>query len=90
MSSSGFKYLITFVGEFPRVIWIYLMKSCSELFSHFSAFPSEIQTQLHVFVQTLRSDNANEYLSKLFHSFMLQRVIPSNLLFWYTLSKWGS
>ena len=51
------------------------MKSSSEFFSHFSTFYSEIQTQFYVFVQTLRSDNANEYLSEPFQSFMLQHVI---------------
>ena len=42
------------------------MKSRSELFSHFSAFCAKIQTQFHVSVHTLRSDNAKEYLSDLF------------------------
>ena len=48
------------------------MKSRSELFSHFSAFCYEIQTQFHVPIQTLRSDNAKEYSSEHFQSFMLQ------------------
>ena len=51
------------------------MKSRYEFFSHFSAFCAEIQTQFHVFVQTLRSDNAKEYLSEPFQSFMLQNGI---------------
>ena len=51
------------------------MKSGSELFSHFSAFCAEIQTQFHVSVQTLRSDNAKEYLLEPFQSFMLQHGI---------------
>ena len=51
------------------------MKSHSELFSHFSAFCAQIQTQFHVSMQTLRSDNAKEYLSKPFQSFMLQHRI---------------
>ena len=46
------------------------MKSHYELFSHFSAFCAEIQAQFHVSVQTLRSDNAKEYLSEPFPSFM--------------------
>ena len=72
---TGFKYFVTFVDDFSRVIWLYLMKSGSELFSHFSAFCAEIQTQFHVSVQTLRSDNAKEYLSEPFQSFMLQHGI---------------
>ena len=68
----GFKYFVTFVDDFSRITWLYLMKSRYELFSHFSVFCAEIQTQFHVSVQTLRSDNAKEYLSEPFQSFMLQ------------------
>ena len=66
MSPIGFKYFVTFVDDFSRITWLYLMKSHSEFFSHFSAFCYEIQTQFHVSVQTSRSDNAKEYLSKPF------------------------
>ena len=51
------------------------MKSFSELFSQFTTFCAEIQTQFHVPVQILRSDNAKQYLSKPFQSFMLQHEI---------------
>ena len=64
MSPIGFKYFVTFVDDFSHFTWLYPMKSRSEIFfSHFSAFCYEIQTQFHVPVQTLRSDNAKEYLS---------------------------
>ena len=66
MSPTGFKYFVTFIDDFSRVTWLYLMKSRVELFSHFSACCAEIQTQFHISIQTLRSDNAKEYLSKLF------------------------
>ena len=75
MSPTEFKYFITFVDDFSRLTWLYLMKSHFELFSHFSASHDRIQTQFHVFVQTLRSDNAKEYLSEPFQSFMLQHGI---------------
>ena len=63
------------MDDFFRVTWLYLMKSHSELFSHFNVFCAKIQTQFHVSVQTLQSDNAKEYLSKPFQSFMLQHGI---------------
>ena len=50
LSPIMFKYFITFVDDFSRVTWLYLMKSCYELFSHFSSFFAEIQTQFHVSV----------------------------------------
>ena len=51
------------------------MKICSKLFSNFRAFWAEIHTQFHAYVQNLRSDNAKEYLSEKFQSFMLQNGI---------------
>ena len=71
LSMTGFKYFVTFV-DFSRVTWLYLMKSRFEPYSHFSAFCAEIQIQFLVSLRTLRSDNAKEYLSEHFQSFMLQ------------------
>ena len=48
--STGFKYFVTFIDDLSRFTWLYLMKSHSELFSHFCVFCDEIQTQFHVFV----------------------------------------
>ena len=75
MSPTGFKHFIAFVDDFSHISWLYPMKSYYKLCSHFSAFFAEIQTQFHVFVQTLRSDNAKEYLSESFQSFMFQHGI---------------
>ena len=38
LSKTGFKYFVTFVDDYSSVTWLYLMKSCSELFSYFYAF----------------------------------------------------
>ena len=89
MSPTGFKYFATFVDDFPRITWLYLMKSRSEFFSHFSAFCAKIQTQFHVSVQTLRSDNAKEYLSKHFQSLMLHHGILHQTSCVYTPSQNG-
>ena len=50
ISPTGFKYFVTFIDDLSRFTWLYLMKSHSELFSHFCAFCDEIQTRFHVFV----------------------------------------
>ena len=44
MSPTGFKNFVIFVDDFSHVTWFYLMKSCFELFSHFSVFCAKIQT----------------------------------------------
>ncbi|KAJ9553824.1 hypothetical protein OSB04_017869 [Centaurea solstitialis] len=74
-SKSGFKYFVTFVDDFSRVTWLYLMKNRSEVFTHFCTFVAEAKTQFGVSVKTLRSDNAKEYTSETFRSFMLQQGI---------------
>ena len=66
MSPTGFRYFVTFVDDYSRTTWLYLMKNCFELFSHFHAFCAEIHTHFHVYVQNLRSDNAKEYVSAQF------------------------
>ena len=75
VSPTGFRYFVTFVRDYSRATWLYLMKNHSELFSHFRAFCVEIHTQFHVYIQNLRSDNAKEYVLEQFQSFMLQHGI---------------
>lgn len=75
VSKAGFKYFVTFVDDYFRMTWLFLMKNRSELFSHFTAFCAEIKTQFNVSVQILRSDNAKEYLSKYFRNYMVQHGI---------------
>ena len=63
VSPTGFRYFVTFVNDYSRTTWLYLMKNRFELFSHFYAFCAETHTQFHVSIQNLRSDNAKEYVS---------------------------
>lgn len=49
----GFKYFVTFVDDYSRVTWLYLMKGHSELFSIFCAFVNKVHTQFSAHVRTL-------------------------------------
>lgn len=51
------------------------MKILSKLFSLFCAFCVAIKTQFNVFICTLQSDNAKEYTSALFQSYMVHNGI---------------
>lgn len=68
----GDKYFVTFVDDFSRMTRIYFMKSLSEVFTHFCTFCVEVKTQLNASVRILRSDNAKEYMSESFQSYMRQ------------------
>ena len=59
----GFHYFVTFIDDYSRYTWLFLIKSRSELFTIFQNFCAEIQNQFGVSIKTLRSDNAREYVS---------------------------
>ena len=69
-STLGFQYFVTFIDDYSRCTWLFLMKNRAELFSIFQKFYTEIQTQFNISIRVLRSDNAREYFSAPFTSFM--------------------
>ena len=44
ISKTGFRYFVTFVDDYSRMTWLYLMKNHSGLFSYFSVFWANIKT----------------------------------------------
>ena len=74
-STLGFRYFVTFIDGYSRCTWLFLMKTRVELFSIFKKFYAEIRTQFNTSIRILRSDNAKEYFSMSFSSFMSSHVI---------------
>ena len=74
-STLGYQYFVTFIDDFSRCTWVYLMKNRSELFSIFQKFCAEIKTQFDVSVKVLRSDNGREYFSSPFCEFLAAQGI---------------
>ena len=66
----GFCYFVTFIDDYSRCTWLFLMKTRAEIFSIFQKFHVEIRTQFNTSIRILRSDNAKEYFSMSFSSFM--------------------
>ena len=69
-STLGFHYFNTFIDDYSRCTLLFLMKTRVELFSIFQNFHVEIRTQFNTSIRILRSDNAKEYFSTSFSSFM--------------------
>ena len=57
-STLGFRYFVTFINDYSRCTWIFLMKTHAELFSIFQNFHVEIRNQFNTSICILRSDNA--------------------------------
>ena len=59
----GYDYFITFIDDYSRFGYVYLMKYKSEAFEKFKEFRNEVEKQLGKSIKTLRSDRGGEYLS---------------------------
>ena len=68
-STLGFRYFVSFIDDYSRCTWVFLMKDRSELFSIFKSFSAEIQNQFGVSIRTFHSDSALD-LSSQFQQFM--------------------
>ena len=49
-STLGFRYFVTFIDDYSRCTWLFLMKTRAELFSIFKKFNAEIRTQFNTFI----------------------------------------
>ncbi|KAL3326682.1 hypothetical protein AABB24_037395 [Solanum stoloniferum] len=88
-STLGFRYFVSFINDYSRCTWVFLMKDRSELFSIFKSFFAEIQNQFGVSICTFRSYNALEYLSSQFQEFMTHKSIIHQTTFPYTPQQNG-
>ena len=75
----GYQYFITFIDDFSRYGYVYLMKHKSKSFEKFKEFKNEVQNQLGKGIKILRSDRGGEYLSQEFRDHLVQCGIISQL-----------
>lgn len=68
-SLGGAKYFVTFIDDFSRKVWIYLLRDKSKTFEAFKEFKQEVENECGLKIKVLRSDNGGEYNSKEFNQF---------------------
>nr|GEV46849.1 retrotransposon protein, putative, Ty1-copia subclass [Tanacetum cinerariifolium] len=70
VSIEGANYFITFIDDFIRYDFVYLMKHKHEVFETFKVFQNEVENQLAKKIQVIRSNRGGEYLSHEFVNHM--------------------
>ncbi|GFZ14618.1 hypothetical protein Acr_24g0008080 [Actinidia rufa] len=86
---SQHRYYVTFIDDYTRCTWVYLMRNKSEVFSHFTHFLQMIKTQYNTVVRNIRSDNGREYITNEFRAELNKCGILQQLTCPYTPEQNG-
>ena len=79
-SRGGYEYFVTFIDDYSRYGYVYLMQKKSETFGKFKEFMAEDEKNLGKSLKTLRSYRGGEYLDTEFKDHLLQHGIVSQLI----------
>ena len=58
----GYEYFVTFIDDYSRYGYIYLMHHKSKTFTKFKEFKAEVENHRGKSIKSLRSDHGGEYL----------------------------
>ena len=86
----GYEYFITFIDDYSRFGYVYLMKRKSEAFEKFKEFKAEVENQLGKRIKAIRSDCGGEYLLGDFKDYLIENGIVSQIYTWNSTTKWCS
>ena len=75
----GYEYFMTFIDDYSKYGYIYLLRRKSECFDKFKEFKAEIEKRHGIYIKSLRSDRGGEYLSNDFISYLSEQGITSQM-----------
>ncbi|BFG15661.1 hypothetical protein CerSpe_019350 [Prunus speciosa] len=76
VTSNGFRWFVTFIDDYTRLTWVYLMKNKHDVAFIFPEFCAMVSTQFHVRVKVFQTDNGGAYVNNtLTHFFHDQSII---------------
>ena len=75
----GYKYFITFIDDYSRYRYIYLMRHKSEAFEKFKEFKMEVDSHRGKSIKSLQSDCGGEYLLGEFRQYLEDYEITSQM-----------
>ncbi|CAL5366916.1 unnamed protein product [Camellia sinensis] len=70
VSTSGYRWFVTFIDCYSRVTWLYLLRTKNEVFSCFKSFHKMVSNLFNATIKILRSDNGTEYVDGAFRAYL--------------------
>jgi len=64
MDANSLKYFITFIDDYSRYMYLYLLHSKNEALDAFKVFKAEFQKQCGKQIKIVRSDRGGEYYGR--------------------------
>ena len=65
----GYRYFVTFIDDFSRMTWVFVMKNKSEAFKCFKQWKALVENQTGKKIKRLRTDNGLEFCLSEFDEF---------------------
>nr|GEV37706.1 retrotransposon protein, putative, Ty1-copia subclass [Tanacetum cinerariifolium] len=84
MSRQEAYYFVTFIDDFSRYGYVYLLKHKHEVFETLKIFQKEVKNQLGKTIKSLRSDRRGEYISQEFSDHLMDHEIIAHRTPLYT------
>ena len=75
----GARYFVTFVNNFSRKVWLYVLESKGDCFDKFKEFKALVKTQSEYKIKTFLSDNGGELTFKAFNNFLKDHGIKKQM-----------
>lgn len=93
ITHGSYEYFVTFIDDFSRFTWIYLLYSKSVVLAAFKIFVTYVKNQFSKCIKILRSDSeGGEYLSNAFQQFLQEKRIVSQFttdMSVHSATEWG-
>jgi len=68
-SNGGKRYIITFIDDFSRKPWVYILQEKSKAFATFKSFKALVEKEASCQIKALRTDRGGEFISHEFVKF---------------------
>ena len=78
-SLGGGEYFVTFVDDYTRHVWVYILKHKDEVFQRFLEWKALVERSSGRHIKALRPDNGGEYTSSEFTLYMTKEGIKHEL-----------
>jgi hypothetical protein len=74
-TSSGYQYWVTFIDDWSRYGWIYLLKRKSDVFKAFKAFKAFVELQYGMSIECLHNNKGSEYIGHIWDAYFAETGI---------------